>query len=72
MSNMRLVINHNGTLFEPPVEDGVKIEWERTGTPGKMSFTTVKVPNGGMDFFEGDPVAFYYDGKAVFKGYIFT
>lgn len=72
MGEMRLVINHEGTLFEPPVEEGVKIEWERTGTPGKLTFTTVKVPDGGMDFSEGDPVAFYYDGKAVFKGYVFT
>lgn len=72
MANMRLTIQHNGNLFEPPVKSGVKIEWERTGTPGKLTFTTVKIPNGGMSFSEGDPVCFYYDNQPVFMGYVFT
>lgn len=67
-----LTIQHNGQLFSPPVESGVKIEWERTGTPGKLTFTTVKIPNGGMNFSEGDAVCFYHDGTPVFMGYVFT
>ena len=72
MSQMALRILHNGDYFEPPIKDGVKIEWERTGSPGKMTFTTVKIPNAGMSFSEGDPVWFYYDEKPVFAGYVFT
>ena len=72
MANMRLTIQHNGTLFEPPVKSGVRIEWERTGSPGKLTFTTVKIPNSGMSFSEGDPVCFYYDEKPMFMGYVFT
>lgn len=72
MSSMRLTIQHNGTLFEPPVKSGVKIEWERTGTPGKLTFITIKPPNSEMEFVEGDAVCFYYGGKKVFMGYIFT
>lgn len=72
MANMRLTIQHNGNLFEPPVKSGVKIEWERTGSPGKLTFTTVKIPNGDMTFSEGDAVCFYYDNKPVFMGYVFT
>lgn len=75
MINMKLTIQHNGKVFEPPVEDGVKIEWERTGSPGKLTFTTFKVGRGSateMAFQEGDPVCFYYDGKLVFVGYVFT
>lgn len=72
MANMLLTIQHNGRVFEPPVEEGVKIEWERTGTPGKLTFTTVKVANQDMSFGEGDPVCFYYDNKPVFMGYVFT
>lgn len=72
MGEMRLTIQHNGNLFEPPVKSGVKIEWERKGSPGKLTFTTVKIRNAGMEFSEGDPVYFYYDEKPVFMGYVFT
>ena len=72
MAEMLLTIQHNGRVFSPPVEDGVKIEWERTGSPGKLTFTTVKVSMEGMSFSEGDPVCFYYDNKPVFMGYVFT
>jgi hypothetical protein len=75
MANMRLTIQHNGKVFEPPVEEGVKIEWERTGSPGKLTFTTVKIGSGSttpMAFKEGDQVCFYYDNKLVFVGYVFT
>ena len=70
MANMKLTIQHNNALYEPPVEDGVQIEWERTGSPGKLTFTTLQVP--GFAFEEGDPVCFYYGGNSVFMGYIFT
>lgn len=69
MAKMRLTIQHNGVLYEPPIKSGVKIEWERTGTPGKLTFTVLKVPE--LSFQEGDPVCFYYDDKSVFKGYVF-
>lgn len=75
MAEMLLTIQHNGRVFSPPVEDGVKIEWERTGSPGKLTFTTVKIGSGAntnMSFSEGDPVCFYYDNKPVFMGYVFT
>ena len=72
MANMLLTIQHKGKLFSPPVKSGVKIEWERTGSPGRLTFTTIKIPNGGMSFSEGDPVCFYYKGKPIFMGYVFT
>lgn len=75
MAEMLLTIQHNGRVFSPPVEDGVKIEWERTGSPGKLTFTTIKIGSGAntnMGFQEGDPVCFYYDNKPIFMGYVFT
>lgn len=71
MANIKLTIQHNNTLIEPPIKEGVTIEWERTGSPGKLSFTTVASPNGDVNFSEGDLVCFYYNDKAVFKGYVF-
>lgn len=72
MASMLLTIQHNGRVFSPPVKDGVKIEWERTGSPGKLTFTTIKSFVEDMSFQEGDPVCFYYDNKPVFMGYVFT
>jgi hypothetical protein len=70
MAEMKLTIQHNGALFSPPVENGVKIEWETGGSPGKLTFTTIKV--SGMEFDEGDPVCFYYGNTPMFMGYVFT
>lgn len=72
MKNILLTIQHGTSLFSPPIKDEIKIEWERNGSPGKLTFTTIKVPNGGMAFTEGDEVCFYYDDKPIFKGYVFT
>ena len=72
MSKILLTIQHNGRVFSPPIEEGVQIEWERTSSPGKLTFTTIKSTTEDMSFQEGDPVCFYYDGKPVFMGYVFT
>lgn len=65
-----ITIQSGGRVFSPPVEEGIKIEWERSGSPGKMTFTTPKVE--GNEFYEGDAVTFYYGNNPVFKGYVFT
>lgn len=70
MAEMRLTIQSNNTILEPPIEEGIQIEWERQGAAGKLTFTTIKVSN--MSFGEGDQVCFYYDNKLVFVGYVFT
>ena len=72
MSNMKLIIQHGNSQFSPPIEDGVEIEWERRGSPGKLTFTTLKVHKTDMSFQEGDPVCFYYKNIPVFFGYVFT
>jgi hypothetical protein len=70
MAKMLLTIQSGNKLIEPPIEDGVKIEWERTESPGKLTFTTIKTD--GLSFSEGDVVRFYYDNKPVFFGFVFT
>ena len=69
MGKMKLTIQHNGMLQEPCVEEGVKIEWESTVSPGKLTFTVLKTQ--GLSFAEGDPVVFSYDNKKMFAGYVF-
>lgn len=67
-----LAINHNNSWFVPPVKSGIEIEWDKEGTPGKLTFTTIKTPDGNMSFTEGDTVAFFYKNKPMFVGYVFT
>ena len=68
--NVELFINHNNTIYQPIVEEGIMWETERKGTPGKLSFTVVK--DAIIDFTEGDAVRLRVDGKGVFYGFVFT
>lgn len=68
---IKITIQHNGRIFEPPIESGVSLDWELNESPGKLTFTTVKVPDGSMSFFEGDQVCLYHDGTLKFVGYVF-
>lgn len=43
---------------------------ERTGSPGKLTFTVIK--SGDLDFLEGDIVRYSVDGTLVFYGWVFT
>jgi len=71
MSKIKLTIQSGGRVFEPPVEDGVQLERDMNGSPGRLTFTTIKVHQTDMSFHEGDRVYFHYDGKLVFMGYVF-
>lgn len=74
-----VIINHKTSsgnkVMTPIVEDGVKWETERQGSPGKLTFKVYK--SGDLSFQEGDTVALkYHDATqgwiTVFSGYIFT
>ena len=69
MGDINLTIQHGDTLFEPPIESGIQIEWERTSSAGKLTFTTVSMDSA--IFTEGDVVRFRYADEPVFNGYIF-
>lgn len=64
-----LLIGHGSKLQTPPIVEGVDIEWQRKGQPGKMTFTVVKTK--ALSFSEGDPVRFSVNGKPLFYGFIF-
>ena len=64
-----LLIQHGAKAMLPPVVEGVTIEWERQGQPGKMTFEVVKTD--GLSFQEGDPCRFSVDGTPVFYGFVF-
>ena len=64
-----LLIQHGGSVMLPPTVEGVTIEWERQGQPGKLVADIVKTP--GLSFQEGDPCRFSVDGAPVFYGFVF-
>ena len=72
MAKVIIEIEHNGSIFSPPIEDDIQIEWERSGSPGKLTFTVLKMKDQSMSFVEGDVVRLYYDETQVFAGYVFT
>ena len=64
-----LLIQHGTKIMYPPVLEGVSIEWERQGQPGKLTFEVVKTD--GLSFQEGDPCRFSVDGTPMFYGFVF-
>lgn len=64
-----LFIEHEGVVMLPPIVDGVTIEWQRKGQPGKMTFSCVKTDS--LSFFEGDACRFSVDGVPLFFGFVF-
>ena len=76
-----VLIKHKTTdgyeLQAPIVEDGVKWETDRQGSPGKLTFKVYAAKNDGLNFEEGDTVVLRYrnsneNWKALFTGYVFT
>lgn len=79
--DFQVIINHrinNGyELQYPIVEDGVKWETDRQGSPGKLTFKVYKDNSGNLNFQEGDGVALRYHDSTkgwviLFNGYVFT
>lgn len=71
--NMQLLIaeKRTGKLWDAaPCVTTASITTNRTGSPGKFTFTLIKA--GDISFVEGDVVRFSVDGQLVFYGYVFT
>ena len=69
MTKANILIQHGAKIMAPPIVDGVTIDWEWKGQPGKLCFSVVKTDTLG--FNEGDSVLFSFDGKKLFKGFVF-
>ena len=70
MADVMLTVQNGSKMFEPILEEGIKWETERTGSPGKLTFTILK--DEIIDFQEGNFVRVYVDGKGIFLGVVFT
>lgn len=68
--NVELLIESNGKIQVPLVEEGIQWTTERAGSPSILKFTVVK--EGSLNFQEGDPVRLKVDDQEVFFGFVFT
>ncbi|MDR0905756.1 MAG: hypothetical protein LBN00_06240 [Oscillospiraceae bacterium] len=72
MTYALLIQNRAGvTVDYAEVTDSVEFTTNRTGSPGKLSFTIHKPKEVYGGFNEGDPVRFSVDGTNIFFGFIF-
>lgn len=66
---IELLIDNNGKLYQPIVEEGIQWTTERAGSPSTLKFTVVK--DQDISFDEGDAVRMRVDDKDVFFGFVF-
>lgn len=65
-----LIIQNGSTIYYPILEEGITLDWERKGVPGKIKFTCVK--DDVLSFQEGNAVKLTVDGTDMFYGFVFT
>lgn len=64
-----LIIQNGSTVYYPIIEEGITLEWDRKGTPGKLKFSCIK--DDVLSFQEGNPVKLSVDGTDIFYGFVF-
>lgn len=64
------MVQNGKKFFEVPVKEGMKITWERKGSPGKMTFTAKY--DKKFKIVEGNAVTVSVDGTNFFFGFVFT
>ncbi len=71
-----LKIIHENTIYDVTelCYDSIQLVTKRKANPGKLTFKIARdlIPQGGVEFYEGDAVALMYDDVGMFWGYIFS
>lgn len=70
MSEISLFISKGDELQYPILAEEITWKTERKGSPGELTFTTVK--DELLSYPEGSPVSLIVDGQKVFYGFVFT
>lgn len=65
-----IMVKNGKKFFEVPVKEGMKIVWERKGTPGKLTFTAKY--DKKFKIVEGNAVTVVVDKTNFFFGFVFT
>lgn len=67
--NVVVMVKNSSSFFEIPIKDDLEISWERTGTPGKLTFSTPF--NSTYKIVEGNSVTVSVNGTNFFYGFVF-
>ena len=59
----QILIQHGSTIYYPAVEEGITLELNRKGSPGKLKFNVIK--DSVINFTEGDSVKLTVDGTTT-------
>jgi len=70
MAEVQLMIQNGDKYYQPVVCEGVQLERERKGVPGKLTFKVVN--DGILDFREGSCVKMSVNNVNAFLGYVFS
>lgn len=69
-AEVKVIVNNGKKKFRIPVKDGLKVAWERKGTPGKLTFEAMA--ESGFKIVEGNSILVLVDGTKFFYGFVFT
>lgn len=70
--NCDVYIDHEKTVYQVDIADGLEISWERKGVAGKCTFSIAQEDEGKIEFQEGDTVRVRISKTWMFFGFIFT
>lgn len=65
-----VIVTNSKKEFTVPVKDGMKLTWERKGTPGKLTFEAYY--DKKYKITEGNSVLLVVNGVKMFYGFVFT
>lgn len=66
---VELLIEHEGILYAPAVEEGITWQTDRYGSPGELNFTVIR--DSVLKVSSGDAVRLAVDGTGIFYGFVF-
>lgn len=66
---IELIIEHNGSIYQPVLKDNIQLKSVRKGEPSTLTFTLLR--DDVIEYEEGDPVRVKIDGQNAFYGFIF-
>ena len=66
---VELLVEHEGILYAPAVEEGITWQTDRYGSPGELNFTVIR--DSVLKIGSGDAVRLTVDGTGIFYGFVF-
>lgn len=75
MSEIEILIENEGIIYKPLVQEGITWETERMGAPGKLTFSILNDNSNSvmrLNIQEGNRVTMRYKKEPVFTGFLFT